>query len=79
MCFVCVHMCMCVCVCVCVYLLEDIGDVCEGCPDLEAWLVELSLSHLVLLRHCVDTTEANAVPAQTSGVSGKLCTKSVVN
>jgi len=59
--------CVCVCACVrmCVYLLEDIGDVCEGCPDLEAWFVELSLSELVLLLHCVDTTEANAVPAQT--------------
>jgi hypothetical protein len=48
-----------------VYLLEDIGDVCEGCPDLEAWFVELSLSQLVLLLNSVDTTEANAVPAQT--------------
>ena len=60
-----VHVCGCVCVCVGVYLLEDIGDVGEGSPDLEAWFVELSLSHLVILLHCVDTTEANAVPAQT--------------
>jgi hypothetical protein len=59
----CVH--VCVCVGVWVYLLEDIGDVCEGCPDLEAWFVELSLSQLVLLLNSVDTTEANAVPAQT--------------